>query len=470
MTDTQTTQRLALLFSPSAAHAHWVTLDQTGQPPRIIDEVGVPRFELVSLDDAPLAIYRADTEESYDRLALAALAELVRIVDGEPNVSVDVDERMRELRDQLRHTVANATETFDKYELQIAKLEHKNESIVGEARRWKAKAEQRAIFIESWKDENTKLSEVARERDAAASGWEVEATQRRALNETLAAEIDRLNGVTVELTAQIVDAQANALRTIDRISAALPEPIIPAEIEPVFDIELFYGTDDVPVVEISTRRVPGRVRVNLNDGVIWDGDPEEDERPGKHAERLPHEQPATDSPDVMVTANVGPDGVATLSVDQREHQGGVRFVLDGVPVDGSGDRETISRQLDTIRDQAEKISELEEQRAECATNLSQVSAERAEAWRDLDTTRTERDEANNMRRKLDMRLAEERDTYVASSKALHTVIERYADLAEYGANLARHSKAIGRVFTGTYSDTAVELAQKYLEEHEKLIR
>ncbi len=49
--------------------------------------------------------------------------------------------------------------------------------------------------------------------------------------------------------------------------------------------------------------------------------------------------------------------------------------------------ETISRQLDTIRDQAEKVAQLEEQRAEAARNLSQVSAERVQAWRDLDVSR-----------------------------------------------------------------------------------
>lgn len=398
---TETVKRLALFFTPTAANAHWVTLDQTGQPPRVVEDIGIPRFELVSLDDAPLAIYRADTGESYERDALAALAELVRVVNGEPNVSTDVDENLRQLREQLRATVENATETFDKYELQIAKLEHKNECIRQEARRWKSKANAKLEVADYWEAEARRLAEIATERDAAASAWEVEATQRRSDVEALLDGIDRLEGVITEMTAQLVDAQANALRTIDRISSALP---ITHQTEPE------VVTADYTVTE-----------------------------------------------DGSLNAN-------TLRAKDA----------------------TISRQLDTIRDQADMIDSASEKIEEAARNLSQATAEREEAWRDLDKLREERDaihndranvladnerlrgilseksatvgtltdrleaemaetaaavrardEADAMRRKLDARLGEERDAYIASSTALQSVIRNYDGLAQYGANLAR---------------------------------
>lgn len=40
--------------------------------------------------------------------------------------------------------------------------------------------------------------------------------------------------------------------------------------------------DGVHVVQIDTPIGGGRIRVNLNDAPIWDGDPEEDSRPGAH--------------------------------------------------------------------------------------------------------------------------------------------------------------------------------------------
>lgn len=120
---------------------------------------------------------------------------------------------------------------------------------------------------------------------------------------------------------QLLEAQANALDTIQRIAAQLPtEPIIDAKVVvPDVEVDTWFGEDDTPVVQIDTHRGHGRLRINLNDGVVWDGDPETDERPGKNAELIEWEQRAL------------------------------------------AQAETISRQLDTIRDQAEKIEQLEEQ-------------------------------------------------------------------------------------------------------------
>lgn len=447
---TETVKRIALFFTPTTAHVHWVTLDQTGQPPRVVEDIWIHRFELVSLDDAPLAIYRADTGGSYERDALAALAELVRVVNGEPNVSVDVDESLRQLREQLRATVDNAETLLVERDATIERITHQNECIRQEARRWKSKANAKLEVADYWEAEARRLAEIATERDAAASAWEVEATQRRSDVEALLDGIDRMEGVVTETRAQLVDAQANALRTIDRLASALPaDPVIDAEIvSQDFEINPCFSDGDIPTVEISSWKISGRVRVVLDNGVIWDGDPTTDNRPGGHAKLHPWEN--------ITTRN------------ERELT------------------ETISRQLDTIRDQADMIESASEKIEEAARNLSQATAERAEAWRDLDKLREERDaihneranlladnerlreilseksatvgtltdrleaemaetaaavrardEADAMRRKLDARLGEERDAYVASSTALQSVIRQYDGLAQYGANLAR---------------------------------
>lgn len=433
---TELVKRLALFFTPTTAAAHWVTLDQTGQPPRVVEDIGIPRFELVSLDDAPLAIYRADTEESYDRLALASLAELVRIVNGEPNVSTDVDENLRQLREQLRATVDNAETLLGERDATIERITHQNECIRQEARRWKSKANAKLEVADYWEAEARRLTEIATERDAAASAWEVEATQRRSDGEALLAEIDRLNGIVTEMTAQIVDAQANALRTIDRISSALPieptEPIIDTEIvSPAFEINPCFSEDDTPTVEIWSWKISGRVRVVLNDNTLWDGDP-----------RAENEDRRELTADLTITA----DGEMTGNT------------LAGKDI-------IISKQLDTIRDQAERIEELQGERDRLASDyesakgdvgsqvdeierlreiLSEKSAtvgtltDRLEA--EMNETRAAvraRDEADAMRRKLDARLGEERDAYIASSTALQSVIRNYNGLAQYGANLAR---------------------------------
>jgi hypothetical protein len=40
------------------------------------------------------------------------------------------------------------------------------------------------------------------------------------------------------------------------------------------EITTYRGVDDVPVVQIETHPEFGHIRVNLNDGPIWDGDPD----------------------------------------------------------------------------------------------------------------------------------------------------------------------------------------------------
>lgn len=73
---------------------------------------------------------------------------------------------------------------------------------------------------------------------------------------------------------QLLEAQSKALDTIQRIAAQLPvEPIIDAEVVvPDVEVDTWFGEDDTPVVQIDTHRGHGRLRINLNDGVVWDGD------------------------------------------------------------------------------------------------------------------------------------------------------------------------------------------------------
>lgn len=378
MNDSVQQKRLAVFYSPKAANVHWVTLDQTGQPPRVVETLS-ERFDLVSLDDAPISIYRLDDSNdfasAYDR---DALAELVKVVNGEPNISADVDEQFRQLREQLQATVDNATETFNKYEEQIAHRDHRIECIIREAREWKAYTRRREADLEQERIRTDMFArnlrqterELVEARDALQvarnavgravnrsnhSNEHVEAARARTHNAEInasqyaseAAELRRILGAVSaerdDLLGRIVEVQANALDTINRVAAALPEPVVDAEIvEPPFEIVAFYSADgNVPVVEISTTAISGRVRVNLNEGVIWDGDPESDERPGSDAERLPWENIATR--------------------DERNLSA------------------TVSLQLDTIRDQIEMIERLTAER-DAALHERDSLKSQAQAW------------------------------------------------------------------------------------------
>lgn len=330
-------KRVALAIKPDAAHVVWVKLDQTGQPPRVIDDMIKPRLELISLDDSPIAIYRADTDESYTRDSLAALAELVQVVNGMPNVSADVDEQMRQLREQLRATVENATETFNKYEARIARDEHRIEKIIKQARYWKQRAQQRRIYVEHYQEQERTLRaeisalegklRVARnavDRAVNRSNHSNEHVDRaRQEAASLRQQLGQATAEAHDLRERIVEVQANALDTINRVAAALPAPVIDAEVvTPDVVVDTWFGEDNVPVVQIDTEGGHGRLRINLNDGVVWDGNPETDERPGSYAE-------------------------------PEEFSNEAARAADGA---------TISRQLDTIRDQAERIEALHAER------------------------------------------------------------------------------------------------------------
>lgn len=46
------------------------------------------------------------------------------------------------------------------------------------------------------------------------------------------------------------------------------------EHDDTISVQVWMGHDGVPVVQIDTPEKIGRVRINLNDAVLWDGDPE----------------------------------------------------------------------------------------------------------------------------------------------------------------------------------------------------
>lgn len=285
-----------------------------------------------------------------------------------------------------------------------ATLKHKLGKVIEQAGAWK----RRALAAESALD---MAREQAREREIR-----------------LVAKFDH----------QLLEAQARALDTLQRIAAQLPaEPIIDAEVVvPDVEVDTWFGEDNTPVVQIDTPLHHGRLRINLNDGVVWDGDPETDERPGAHAEALPTDRQLTihiggqqamkatisrqldtirdqaekiERLDEVATANG--EALATLqgrmdsnlrafrALEARKveleaevlAERGALAVCQTQLTDTKAELAESNRAFDAMdsrnRELAEKVAQLEEQRAEAARNLSQVSAERAQAWRDLDVSR-----------------------------------------------------------------------------------
>ncbi|AER48069.1 hypothetical protein COURTHOUSE_220 [Mycobacterium phage Courthouse] len=44
---------------------------------------------------------------------------------------------------------------------------------------------------------------------------------------------------------------------------------------PIIAVNVWMGYDGVPVVQIDTNTLTGRMRVNLNETTLWDGDPDQ---------------------------------------------------------------------------------------------------------------------------------------------------------------------------------------------------
>lgn len=298
MNTTPTTSRPAFIIEANGTiSTARIDLTPDGKAP-----AGIParNMSLATDADHPLPIYRAN---DLQQAGYVALAEVFAIVDGY---------RQHDAARAAEHTEALERMSTDRSGaiMRAAAAETRAERIRAEARRWKA----RALAAETEADTlhaaltsaETRARIATSDRDLLELKLDVAITnERQATNERN------------EANARAVEAQANALNVIERVTRLIPEPIISAAIDPAFELSTYYGTDNAPVVQIDSQQVAGRVRVNLNDGVIYDGDPEHDERPGRHALPLKHERERTEA------------------------------------------AATISRQLDTIREQAAQIEQLQ---------------------------------------------------------------------------------------------------------------
>ena len=386
-----TIERLALFVTPGKITPGWAELDSTGAPPKAIDGT----WELCSLDDAPLAIFR-DGNADFQRRDYDVLHELVKIANGEPLIADEAEKRLRALRAEYAAEQANTAEWRALHEEDA----RRTEKIIEEARRWK----ERALAAEGSVDRLTDLAqraerEVDRARDRstereAQASRAVERAMSRAeqaheLYERESAERTRLREQVAGLEARLASArqqqreaeeanasriaavQANALNVITRVVEYLPGPVVDAEIvEPDFEISTWFADDNTPVVQIDTQRIEGRLRINLNDAPIFDGDPETEEPPGGY-------------------------------IDEFSEAG--RRAADGA---------TISRGLDAIRDLEERLGVAMRERddalaeARAAVTAQEKIAERytnADAWaREQETAaqhlRSQRDEARESAR------------------------------------------------------------------------
>jgi hypothetical protein len=58
---------------------------------------------------------------------------------------------------------------------------------------------------------------------------------------------------------------------------ALPVSITVGDDAAVLPIDVFRADDNALVIQLDTDAAPGRIRLNLNDSAVYDGDPEQDE-------------------------------------------------------------------------------------------------------------------------------------------------------------------------------------------------
>jgi hypothetical protein len=90
---------------------------------------------------------------------------------------------------------------------------------------------------------------------------------------------EQIAEAAVEKIAETVPLDADA-RTF--WAAQIQEAIDAYRVQAGIEVQLWNAEHDgVRVVQIDTPG-EGRLRINLNDAPIWDGDPATDERPGAH--------------------------------------------------------------------------------------------------------------------------------------------------------------------------------------------
>lgn len=435
------TERISLFISDNYAEPRWVEIDTTGAAPETVNG-----FERATGTDAAVPIYRSP---ALTRSRYAMLEELVKISSGIAPAEGAHREQMRALRERVeaaeaeieeraqelsagavKRAMARADDAHQRYETaksdksgweqsartqgaRAAAAELRIEKIIEEARRWKRRAlaaDAEADTLHAAITSAEMRARVAeRDRDLIERKLDDTLNVLRQNREILATE----RAERLDAEARISDAQAKALSTIEKIANLIPAPES-AELPP-FEISTYYGTDNTPVVEIDTQLIEGRLRINLNDAPIWDGDPETDERPGANLFETDVRE-IRGATIIGATVTQDSNGRGFISVeaeidDQREVE--LPAVGESVfPAPRQNMKTTISRQIEAIRDRDARIEELEEDRTEARNEL-------AATRRELDSTAES------------LRLSEQHyEKAVALSEQRQTDHENAAHLAE----------------------------------------
>lgn len=393
-------ERAALFITNTRVLMGWTEIDALGGTPETIDGM-----ERVTEANAPIAVYRAAalTRDKYEKMR-----DLIRLVESIPTPA-EVDAlrtRLAELEEARTKSTGAVTRAMARAEhadgLYVAeraraaswetnaraahadtvtaerahgvahdraeKAEHRAGKIIAEAGRWKRRAlaaEAEADTLHAAITSAEMRARVAeRDRDSLERLVDDKNNVIRQNRETLATErAQRLDAET-----RIVDAQAKALATIDRIASMIPESIVDAAVHPAFEIETFYSPENIPVIQIDTQLVAGRFRINLNDAPIWDGDPETDDRPGAFLDAVPVKEVARAEIKSVSLVDDG-TGLGHISFEVGIAGSGAILGAADFPTVIPEPAATISRQLDEIRELRARAEELEEDRGEARREL-----------------------------------------------------------------------------------------------------
>lgn len=517
------TERISLFISDKYAEPRWVEIDTTGAAPETVNG-----FERATGTDAAVPIYRSP---ALTRPRYAMLEELVKISSGIAPAEGAHREQMRALRERVESAEAEieeraqelsagavnramdrADDAHQRYEAakrravsletgargngrEVLELNHRIGKIIEEARRWKRHAlaaDAEADTLHAAITSAEMRARVAeRDRDAIERKLDDTLNVLRQNREILATE----RAERLDAEARISDAQAKALSTIEKIANLIPAPES-AELPP-FEISTYYGTDNTPVVEIDTQLIEGRLRINLNDAPIWDGDPETDERPGANLLETDVRE-IRGATIIGATVTQDSNGRGFISVEAEIDD--VREVeLPAVgesafPAPRQNMKTTISRQIEAIRDRDARIEELEEERTEARNELSatrreldstaeslrlseqhfenavtlseqrqerveELLAERDELQAERDTLATDRDAADHMRKRLDERLADVTRAGAITAAGLRSMIRQRDELLRSASRL--FTSHLGAPFSSDDLDEGLRIANAH---------
>lgn len=326
----------------------------------------------------------------------AHLADQPRAIRQAMNRAEHADELLERERGARVNAIVTLTAESDQIFIRAQAAEMRALKIQAEARRWK----DRALAAESEADALHATITSAETRARIAEGDRN--VLERKLDNALEGKRHAVEFAS-DLDTQLQEARKNALDVITRVTQCIPIPdaVVDADVEfPDFQIDTYFGAEDnIPVVQIDTIGMAGRCRVNLNDGVIWDGDPEEDERPGSNAEPIIHEKPQQQSWEkarehvnaraAAVAENIeGMESGAIAAAFLR----GVSLVPSGegigsiepAPVSSDAERLEVRRQLEIIGEQDVAIRGLQDRVNEQAAQL-EIRESRLESRKDVIT-------------------------------------------------------------------------------------